>query len=233
MVLSFFVLFAGIAAAAWMAFGPDEVRLPRERIQALVDERLPYERNGIVMSNVAIEFQGNEMVMKADVAGTRLGQPFSFSAATVGKPTYRNGSFYFTPSSVELRDVAVGKNAERIRDAAKRYFPEKKGVQNAVRDLAPDIEDWLRKASMKAAEDVLSKVPVYTLPDDAKGLVAKAVIGEVLVKNDELVITFTLWRLTGWVVLALLAVLGSIAFIGAMVRNPGMFITASLITSGL
>ena len=238
MVLSFFVLFTGIIGGAWMAFGPDEVHLPRERIQTLIDERLPYERAGVSVSSAAVRFEKNELVLKVDVAGKRLGQPFSLSATTVGKPVYRDGAFYFTPSGVALENIVIGKNdgqstADRIRDAAKRYIPGNEGAQNMANDLAAEIESWLRKQTIEAAKEMLSKVPVYTLPDDAKGLVAKAVIGEVLVKNDELVITFTLWRLTGWVVLALLAVLGSIAFIGAMVRNPGMFITASLITSGL
>ena len=149
-------------------------------------------------------------------------------------PKYKVGSFYFVPSNVEFKDVVVGESEgrslkDRINDATKRYLPNSEGGRNLVTDLTPRLEAWLQDRTMKAAEMVLSRVPVYTLPNDTKGLVAKAVLGDVFVDNDELVITFTLWRLTWWVLIASLVILTSIGMIGAMIRNPGMFMAISLL----
>lgn len=234
MVLSIIGAVIGLIIAGWMAFGPDEVRLTRERIQTLIDQQLPYERDNIVVSNAVVEFEGNEVVVNVDVSGERLKQQFSLSAMTVGEPIYRAGSFYFVPSDVKFSNVIVGESgeeslADRIRGAAERYLPDNEGARNLVTDLAPGVESWLRDRTKRAAETVLSRVPVYTLPNDTKGFAAKAVLGEVFVENNELVIPFTLWRLTWWVLMAGLIALASIAMIGAMIRNPGMFVAISLI----
>lgn len=238
MSLSIFGIILGTCIAMWTAFGPDEVRLPRERIQTLIDQQLPYERDNVVVSNATVEFKGDELTVNVDVKGERLKQPFSLSAKTIGVPTYRNGSFYFAPSGVEFKDIVVGtKDAksvtDRVREGAKRFFPNNEGAQNAITDLAPGIEVWVRDRTIKAAGSILSNVPVYTLPNDAKGLAAKAVLGGVYVENDELVITFTLWRLTWWVLAPGFAILGSIAMLVAMIRSPGMFVGAMVLTSGL
>ncbi|HMO78221.1 MAG TPA: hypothetical protein PKA42_01540 [Candidatus Paceibacterota bacterium] len=224
----------GLVIASWMAFGPDEIRLKHERIQTLIDQQLPFERNNIIFSNATVNFEGNEVVINVDVEGKRLGQSFSLSAITVGKPTYRGGSFYFVPSGVEFENIVINERndksiTDRIRGAAERYLPDNEGMRNLVVDLAPGVESWLREHTMRGAEVVLSRVPVYTLENDTKGIAAKAFLGEVFVENGELVITFTLWRLTWWVLMAVLIVLASIAMLGAMIRSPGMFIAVSLI----
>ncbi len=234
MMFLIFVAILGIGIGTWMAFGPDEVRLTREHIQTLIDEQLPFERDDITISNATVHFEGNEVIVNVDVAGEKFGQKFSLSAMTVGEPKYKVGSFYFVPSNVEFKDVVVGESEgrslkDRINDATKRYLPNSEGGRNLVTDLTPRLEAWLQDRTMKAAEMVLSRVPVYTLPNDTKGLVAKAVLGDVFVDNDELVITFTLWRLTWWVLIASLVILTSIGMIGAMIRNPGMFMAISLL----
>jgi hypothetical protein len=234
MVLSIFSTILGLAIAGWMAFGPDEVRLTRERIQTLIDQQLPFERDDIIVSNASVDFEGNKVVVNVDVAGERLGQTFSLSAMTIGRPIYRTGSFYFVPSGVEFENIVIGENdgkslADRIRGAAERYLPNNEGARNLVTDLAPGVETWLRGRTIRAAETILSRVPVYTLSHDTKGLAARAVLGEVFVENGELVITFTLWRLTWWVLMAGLMCLGGLAMMGAMLRNPGMFVAAPLL----
>lgn len=234
MALSVFGAVLGLATAFLMAFGPDEVRLTRERIQTLIDQQLPFQRDDIIVSNASVDFQGNELMVNVDVVGEHLGQPFSLSAMTIGKPIYRGGSFYFVPSGVEFENVVIGESdgqslTDRIRGAAERYLQNNEGVRNLVTDLAPGVEAWLRDRTMRAAETVLSRVPVYTLPNDTKGLAAKAVLGEVFVENGELVITFTLWRLTWWVLMAGLMFLGGLALMGVMLRNPGMFVAVSLL----
>ncbi len=234
MALSIFGAILGLAIAGWMAFGPDEVRLTRERIQTLIDQQLPFERDNVTVSNATVDFEGNEVVVNVDVVGERLGQTFSLSAMTIGEPIYRAGSFYFVPSGVKFENVIIGESGgqsltNRIRDAAERYLPNNEGARNLVTDLAPGVESWLRERTMLTAEAVLSRVPVYTLPNDTRGIAAKAVLGEIFIEDDELVITFTLWRLTWWVLMAGLMCLGGLAMLGAMMRNPGMFVAISLL----
>lgn len=238
MILSIIGIVVGLGVAAWMAFGPDEIRLTRERIQGLIDEQLPYERDSMVISSATVDFSGDELVVSVDVNGERLGQQFSLSALTVGKPSYRNGSFYFVPSDLEFLNVVVGESdgqslTDRLRGAAERYTLGNEGVQNLITDLAPGLETWLRNRTIRAAETILSRVPVYTLQNDVKGIAAKAVLGDVFVEDNELVITFTLWRLTWWVLMAIFVVLAAIAMLGSMVRNPGMFVAISLLPGDL
>ena len=233
LVLSIFGAILGISLAGWMAFGPDAIRIPRDRIQSVIDEKLPFERDNITVANATVSFEGNEVVVSADVAGERLGQSFSLSAMTIGQPIYRGGSFYFVPSNVILENVVISENTEqsitdRLKAAADRYLPDNEGARNLVTDLAPEIESWLLDRTIQAAETFLSRVPIYTLPNDTTGIAAKAVLGEVFVENGELVITFTLWRLTWWVLMAGLMCLTGIAMIGAMIRNPGMFVAGSI-----
>lgn len=234
MALSIFGVVIGLVVAGWMAFGPDEIRLTRERIQSLIDQQLPFERDDVVVSNAQVDFEGDEVSVNVDVAGERLGQSFSLSAVTIGEPIYRAGSFYFVPSSVEFDNVVIGESdgqslTDRMFGEAERYLPGNEGARNLVTDLAPGIEVWLRDRTMRAAETILSRVPVYTLPNDTKGIAVKAVLGKVFVENGELVITFTLWRLTWWVLMAGFVVLASIAMLAAMIRNPSMFIAISLL----
>ncbi len=196
-ILSIAGTLLGFGIAIWMAFGPDTVRLSRESIQTLIDAKLPFERDKVTVSNATVAFQENELVVNVDITGERLGQSFSLSAMTVGEPAYRDGSFYFIPSDVVLSNVAVGDASDksvtdRIRDAAKRYLPDNEGARNLITDLAPAMEARLKEHTLKVAEAALAKIPVYTLKNDTKGIVAKAVLGKVYVENDELVITFTL-----------------------------------------
>lgn len=223
----------GIAIALWMAFGPDEIRLTKDRIQSLVTEQLPFHKDDVTVSDAIIEFENDQVVVNVDVEGERLGQAFSFSALTVGIPSYRTGSFYFVPSTLEFENIVINDNDEesiskRLQGAVNRYFPDNEGARNLIEDLTPGVETWLRQRTMSAAETVLSKVPVYTLPNDSKGIAAKAVLGEVFVEQNELVITFTLWRLTWWVLMAGLFALMSIGMMAALIRNPTLFAAVSL-----
>jgi len=226
----------GVAIAIAVAYMPSEIRLTEEQIRTVIEDQLPFERDGVMISTATVRLGDDDVSIAVAVAGQRLGQSFSLSAATSGQPRYRNGSFYFTPDTITFSDMVVGEAGSqtvtaRLRSAADRYITDP-GLQNLVSDLSPALQSWLQTRIMTAVGNVLSRTPVYTLPNDTTGIAAKAVLNQVFVDNNELVITFTLWRLTGWVIMGLMMLITAIGMLIVFWRHPGLFMAISILPGG-
>jgi hypothetical protein len=108
-----------------------------------------------------------------------------------------------------------------LQGAVERYLPKWEGGQNFASDVGAKLDGWVMKVAEEGAQFALERIPVYRLQDDMKGLAAKVFLDTVTVENNELVITFTLLRLTWWVLMYGSALILTIGFMIALVRNPG------------
>ncbi len=222
----------------WLIFfNAYTIRLTEAEIQAKVGAALPKTVHEVTVESVTVKLHGNDVHLDFTVSGKKYTIPFSVKANAVGQPQYdpSRGTFFFKPSAVKLDEVMVNNGkppSDAIAGAAKRYIPNSTGMQNLALDIGKKLDDELPIVVEKITMGVLTRTPVYTLPNDVKGIAAQAVLDRVAVEDGKLVIDLTLRRLTWWVILFAFALLISVGMLGAMARNPGLF-TAATIVDGL
>lgn len=229
-----------LCAAWWFAFASRELRLSREEIQEKLDTVLPHTKDGTTVERAVILLADDQLRVHIFVSGKRMLQTFSLEAHTVGVPHYEpsNGSFYFTPTTVEVVRISHGESGasigEKLKEAAKRYVPQSQGTLNLATNLGDKVDEWFTRTAEKSALYMLARMPVYTLKDDAKGILTKAVIEDVHIEGDELVIGFTLWRLTGLVITWTCVALLCVGILIVLFRNPKLFLgVAEVIAEGI
>lgn len=223
-----------------LVFGSYSFTLTEEQIQTKVDAKMPVEKSGITIAAVGFDLSQDDVTVLATGAIEKLGEAYTFEIRAVGVPSYRftTGEFYFTPRDVEIisleqtSDSAIG---GAIKGFADKYLTDdnKIGVKlkTLVTDAAGKIEEWIQKGVEAGAEYALERVPVYTLPDDTKGFLARAVLDDVAVKDGTLSIKLSLMRLTIWVLLLIVGAVASLGFLVALARNPGLLAGALLVGS--
>lgn len=217
------VIFGGLAL--WLTFGKSEIRLQEETVRQMVAMQLPKESKGVTVHKGDVAFKDNALVVALAMSGEKLGQTFELEATAVGVPRYEpiRGEFFFIPTDVEVTAFTLneGKSiSERLQGAVERYLPKWEGGQNFASDVGTKLDEWVTKAAEEGAELALKRMPVYRLQDDVKGLAAKVFLDKVVVENNELVITFTLWRLTWWVLMYGAALTLTVGFMITLARNP-------------
>lgn len=226
-----------LTIAAWTAFGPGEIRLTESRLQSIVDEQLPKTQSDVTVERGTVRLQDDQVFVELWMNGSKFGQTFDLQITTLGRPAYdpSNGSFYFRPTDVTIEDVTVERNGVSVGNQLKglvdRYLPDNKGASNLAEDLAPAVQAWLEEAAERGATFALQRMPIYTLPDNATGIAAMMFLNDVWSENGELVIDFTLWRLTWWIFLIIVAIAGTVGMLVAMARSPGLFAGATIVGS--
>ena len=216
--------------AVVFVFGKYEFSLTEAEIQEKVSDVLPINKNGVSIDTVNINLPETGTVTNIEVSGSasRLGRTYSFTLQADGVPEYNflKGSFYFRPSAVEIVSLeqtegeTVEGSVSRISTFARELFPQRSDVIDELEyagiKVAPQIQKWLESKAELAAVYVLQRAPIYTLPSDAKGFMAKAVLDDVRIENDTLIVKLSLYRLGTWVLL--FGLLALIAF--GMMLSP-------------
>lgn len=216
-----------LVAAVAMVFGTYTFTMTEEEIRAKVLSVLPIDAEGVSVTEVAIDLssESNDVALEVTGTATRFERTFSFTLAAVGVPEYEfmSGTFYFRPTEVEIVSLeqtggdSVETTVDKAADFAKKLFPKRGDVIDeaayAADQLAPDVQVWLEDKAEGAAVYVLKRAPIYTLPSDAKGYAAQAVLDEVRVENDTLVVELSLYRLGSWVLIFGFVALVSIAIV--------------------
>ncbi len=223
---------ASLALAIGMVFGTHTFTLPEDEIRAKVESVLPIDAEGVSVTEVVIDLssESNDVALEVTGTATRMERSFTFTLAAVGVPEYQftTGTFYFRPTKVKLVSLeqtggdTVAGTVEKAADFAKKLFPKRDEVVDelayAADQLAPDVQAWLEGKAEGAAVYVLQRAPIYTLPNDAKGIAAQAVLDDVRIENNSLVIELSLYRLGIWV---LIFGLVALVTIGALFAGLG------------
>ncbi len=227
-----------------LMFGSYEFRLTEEQIKEKLVAVLPIDAIGVQVSDITVDLAAttNSVDLRATGSAEKLGQVYTFTLSAVGVPEYRwtSGEFYFRPTEVTIESieqtggVTVEEGIGKLRDFATELFPQREDVIDelayAGEQLAPEITLWLQSKAEAAAVFVLSRAPIYTLPNDAKGIAAQAVLESVTVDSDSLIVKLSLYRLGTWVLLLGFLTLLSIGIV-ASGWAPLFIVAGGIITS--
>lgn len=200
-------------------FGKYEFSLSEDLIAEKIGEALPIQNNGVEITDVVVDLssESNTVDLEASGSASRLGRTYEFTLTAVGVPEYQftSGEFYFSPDGVRIVRLeqtggeTVNETVSGLADRVRGLFPERTEqvdeLQYAAEQLAPEIQAWLEGKAEIAAVYVLSRAPIYQLPNDTTGYAAQAVLDDVWVENDTLVVSLSLYRLGIWVILFFLA----------------------------
>jgi hypothetical protein len=204
-----------VIGALLFVFGSYDFKLTEDQIREKLAAVLPLGTDGVAVDTVAVDLSSsdNSVDIVASGRASQLGQEYTFTISTVGVPEYHwtSGEFYFRPTRVSIDQIeqtggaTLEEDINTLRDFATDLFPQREAVIDelayAGEQLAPEVTTWLQGRAETMAVYFLARAPIYTLPNDAKGIAAQAVLDSVVVAQDELVVTLTLYRLGIWVLL--------------------------------
>jgi hypothetical protein len=206
----FFVGATAVLAGVWSAFGLDKIVLSAAELQRRVNRELPRTFKGVTVTQATVAVADGDMTLTIPVAAEELGQRFNATVSARGVPDYdsERGEIFFDADDVKVSDFAAtgGKLAERL----------------------DRLSGGLRKHAEKAAGEVIEKGlkaylaerPVYRFKDDFKGFALRAVITDVSVDADALVVAISLINLTVTAAASLAALLVVGILIILLVRHP-------------
>ena len=151
------------------------------------------------------------MALRIEMQGTVLREPVSAIVAALGVPRYeaQSGEMYFDADDLKINQLTIAGRSVVGEDdtAARSRFTEAVGL--AVQRLA--------ETAIKA---YLAARPVYRFKQDFKGVVLKAALVDVTIRQNTLAVTFSLWNLTVTVATFASVLLGVLLAIFLLVRHP-------------
>lgn len=213
----------------WNFFGVHEIAMPEAELQQKIDAKLPHTtKNGITVSSARLDLSDNKtgIVVAASMTNTSgpvamLKGDFRVTAQTRGELRYDpgQGAFYFHPEDVSVHKVQHNNTTIFEKNVAGK-------IGNIIGNLTgANVNAWAQSlnSTMKAAaESVLDHTPVYTLPDNLKGNVVRAVLTKVEVRDGAVIAHISIWQFTG-------AVIGyAVLFVVALVLSVLLMIPGGL-----
>ena len=208
------VAFVGVLSTAgllFFMFGTSRLTFSESDIQARLNQQLPKTVKEVTIERVAVRLAENRLALRIVIQGTVLRQPVSAVVATRGVPRYeaQSGEMYFDADDVKIDQLTIaGRSVAGEEDTATRSrFTEAVGL--AVQRLAET-----------ATKAYLAARPVYRFKQDFKGVVLKAALVDVTIRQNTLAVTFSLWNLTVTVATFAVVLLGVLLVIFLLVRHP-------------
>jgi hypothetical protein len=193
------------ALFGWLAYNGGVYRIEiaeqeaQARIDAALKQRAADESKDVKIDSVNVRFADNQMRIDAKLAARFKGLTIGADVEGTGEPIYRDGAFYFHPTSpIRLSDVKIEKaggvkTVTGLKEKMERFAVEH-GLDDAAGGFTAEIRQWASAAAQNIVEKAFSSKPIYILKDNAKGLVVKAVLGKVEVVGDRLEISLSLVR---------------------------------------
>ncbi len=226
------VIGVGVLAAGLIILGKLELRFDEAQIQKLINTELAKrtDDNGFItvkgrkikVNEVAISVGDKEMGVAFNMEGKELTQKIRLSAAGTGVPEFRDGAFYIKASNIEIREFVIGegKIGEKIKGFANKHIdgPRKR---EAVIEAAPKIAAWVKEYAEVGVMRTLEKMPVYTVKNDAPGIILKASLDSLKVENGHLVAVLSVRQLTRTMLFIAFVAIVSLGLLVAMARYPG------------
>lgn len=214
------VIVLGVAGlfGAYVAASTDHtIRVAAPTIQTRIDRVLPKTTHGITVTRAILSFEDSRAIINVEVNGKKLTRKFHLSARAIGVPDFvhsRNGDFYFKPEKVDVVEFAFEGDppSKFLVRAADRYGMKHPGLQNALIDIAPHVEEWISEAAHQGAILALEHIPVYRLKDDNVGAFLQASLQDVRIDGDHLVVQFSLKQFT----IAAMGIVGSVILVVAV-----------------
>lgn len=213
-----------VAGICWTVFGVHEISMSQTDIQAKIDEKMPATQKGVTISDVKLDLSGDKIGLTLNAATTKFNTEYRMTTATRGTLRYDHGrgAFYFAPEELTIKDLQA--NGSSVSDKVSGFIDkwvDSKKIQDNKAELAAKAEEVAQGLVQKSAATVLERVPVYTLKNDFKGYVVRAVLSDVEVKDGNVIAHLSLWQLTKTVALFIVSLVAAIGFMIALAANPG------------
>jgi hypothetical protein len=200
-----------IAGAGLSAFGPERIALTGAELEARVNRALPRQFHNVTVERATVSVADGRITVRANTSVSAFGKTIAAAVVARGVPQYsaERGEVFFDADDARIEDSGSGGLVKqlgvRIGEPLQRNMPRVEGAAASL--VAGGIKAWL------AAR------PVYRFKDDIKGVVFKAVLKDVVVEGDRLVIVASRVRLSAavaaWLGGLALVVLGAAWFLAA------------------
>jgi hypothetical protein len=231
------LLFLLAVGGLWAIHGERSVTLTEAQIQERINKQLDKDfpvkgaahllLKTVNVKKATVHIQDGHVIALIDVEGTLRGnKKFTLTTYSVGVPTYSFGEFFFKPDKVEVQKFAYEGSTptELFTRFARRYVSDDK-TRRLIEDKAPKAEAWMTVVAENAATGFLARRPVYRPKDDVRGLLIKASLESVKVNQGHVVITFSLWQLTGSVLFGLLCLISFVVAAWVLIKHPFLGLT--------
>ena len=204
----------------------EDVTISEKMIQEKISENIPIEKNGIKVSDLTLYLENKEIQLFVNAEGSKFKQTFTLQASAKGVPSYSEGSFYFTPSALEIKSFKVngGNLAEKTSRFISKWVDAPK-INDNKDEIGETLESWAIGSVEKTAAFALQRIPVYTLPDDFKGNFARIALESVEVEGNNLVAHLSVWKIGKTIFFFLFILLAAVGLTIGMIRNPAAFTT--------
>jgi hypothetical protein len=221
------IIFAAVVALvgiAWTFFGVHEIRMTQAEIQQKIDAKMPHTtKNGVTISNVRLDLADDKIGLALDASATKFHTEYAIGAQTKGTLRYNSaeGSFYFQPDLLKVTRVEA--NGASVSDKAGKFIDkwvDSKKINDNKAELMATAEEVVQSLVQKSADVVLTRVPVYTLPDNLKGNVVRVFLEDVEVKDGTVIAHLSIWQFTKWVFGFVVVLLIAVGLGIALNRNP-------------
>lgn len=247
LIASIAMTFFGIVAI-WTVFTGGEQTIPisQEQAQTLINkglERKKADDPHMPFRSVQIIFGDNNTLMATAEVERAIEVPFLAThtargiVQATGKPTYRNGKFYFVPTSpIELSNLSFRSNEktpgpfaetlnslkEKARGKAEEFI-KKHGLQDTLTILKKEFEEWYQTKGQDMIEKTLSEHPIYVLKSTTKDIAIYSVLKSVKVENRILYVTLSIFQFAYSVLIGFVFLILGIAGIFLALQFPEVF----------
>ena len=228
-------LLIGIAGVCWNVFGLHEVKMTQSEVQQKIDAKMPFTtKNGVVIHSVALDLTGDKIGLVITASATKLKTEFIVKAETKGTLTYNNldGTFHFKPDELKLVDVKTnGESVSNKLDAFVEKWVSSPKVLANKDELVKAGAELVNSMVQKSAEFTLERMPVYKMPNDFKGNIARMFLSSVEVKDQTIIAHLSFWQFTKMLMFYAFILVLAIGFAIAMFACPELFVAAAVIGS--
>jgi len=212
------------AGTLWSVYGKTEIVMTRAELQAKIDDKMPFTtKNGVVVSDVKLDLSGGEIGISLAANADKFGTKFDAAGKTRGNLRYDNlkGSFYCRNSELELTRLKADEQSisDKVNGLINKWVDSPKILANKdeISGKAAEVATGL---VLKGAEFTLERIPVYTLPSDFKGNIARMFLKDVEVKGDTIVAHLSFWQFTKMLFFYGFVLIVSVVLAIGLMMNP-------------
>jgi hypothetical protein len=217
------ILILALLGLGWAVLGKHQVSMAQAEIQSKIDAQMPNTQKGVTISNVKLDLADNKINLTLDATASAMGVECRMTGATRGTLRYDSseGSFYFHPESLDIKDFkAAGANvSDKVSGLIDKLDRKKDKDDDPKSGLMDKVKDTARDLAQKGAENAFERMPIYTLQQDFKGSVVKAVLTDVEIKDRKVIAHLTLVQFTTIAAILALLIVAAIVFVITRLRK--------------
>lgn len=217
------ILVLALVGLGWAVLGKHQVSMTQAEIQSKIDAQMPMTEKSVTFSNVKLDLGGNKINLTLDATASAMGVECRMGGATRGTLRYDNseGAFYFRPESLDITDFkAAGANVpDKVSGLIDKLDKKKDKDDDPKSGLMDKVKDTARELAQKGTERAFERMPIYTLQQDFKGSVVRAVLTDVEVKDGKVIAHLTLWQFSTIAAILALPIVAAIVFVITRLRK--------------